>query len=75
MDYSILYQKADYVFGNGEFAANRIYYGFGVNLYVIDGQYFEVFLDQSTYDIEKIELVEEVDVLKAYLNGITLKFN
>ena len=59
------------LFNDGTYLVTIEYYGHNVNLYSMDGDYYEVYYNKIDNSIEKVNLATE-EVLKKYLNRIDL---
>jgi hypothetical protein len=57
----------------GQYIETIEYYNRRINLYSVDSDYYEVYYNQETNEIEKINLVTDQDLTK-YLNRIKVKF-
>ena len=53
-----LRDKIKALYTEGTFIVAIRYYGYKINLYLLDGMYFEVFYNHKLDAIEKIELLE-----------------
>lgn len=67
-----LNQLANRITNFGQFVEAIEYYNRRINLYAVDNVYYEVYYNQETNDIEKINQVTEQDLTK-YLNRIKLR--
>ena len=45
----------------GEFICRILYFGFHISLYVLDGQFVEVYHNAQTYALEEVELLSFTD--------------
>lgn len=64
-------ERANYLWANGEFVANRIYYNQTVKLYALNGYWVEVWINNE--GIDRMEPLEDEKVLKLYISGIDVQ--
>lgn len=67
-----LNQLAHRVTNFGQFIASIEYYNRRINLYAVDSDFYEVYYNQETNEIEKVSYAADYDLNK-YLNRIKLK--
>lgn len=67
-----LHKIASRIFNYGQFIESIEYYNRRVNLYSIDSDFYEVYYNQDSSEIEKINQVTEHDLNK-YVNRIKLR--
>lgn len=65
-------QLANRITNFGQFIETIEYYNRRVNLYAVDNDYYELYYNQESNEIERVNLVSEQDLSK-YLNRIKLK--
>lgn len=68
-----LKQRVKLLKRNGEFISAISYYGFNIDLYTMNGQYFEAFYNRYTYRLEEVEIMDPADErLNRYAAGVNL---
>lgn len=67
-----LHKLASRIFNYGQFVEMIEYYNRRVSLYSVDSEFYEVYYNQETNEIEKINEVTEQDINK-YLSRIKLR--
>ncbi|HCW06658.1 MAG TPA: hypothetical protein DGG95_04750 [Cytophagales bacterium] len=66
-------EVAERIWNNGCFLIAIDYYGYKISLYSLGTDFYEIFYNPRTNEIEKISLATEDD-LKKYLNRISISF-
>ncbi len=66
-------ERANKVWASGEYIGTRAYYGYKVQLYVLQGLYVEVWYSPALNKIEKVEPIQSDKVLNHYLKDINLQ--
>jgi hypothetical protein len=64
-------EDASNIWEHGQFLLSIEYYGFRVNLYSVGKEYYEVFYNPDTNEIEKIDRTSAIE-LEKFLNRIDL---
>ncbi|MFN8337157.1 MAG: hypothetical protein U0U09_18640 [Cyclobacteriaceae bacterium] len=67
-----LYRLASRIFNYGQLVEMIEYYNRRVALYSVDSDFYEVYYNQESNEIEKINQASDPDLAK-YLNRITIK--
>lgn len=67
-----IFRQVELLFENGRHVLSRIYLFYNVHLYTISGFYAEIWYRQADNKIEKVILLDEVDVLDLYDSQIGL---
>jgi hypothetical protein len=68
-----LADKFEIVKAKGDFVASRLYPGFNVHLFAIDGFFVEVWKRLGLDYVEWIELVNSDSTINSYLDNINLE--
>jgi hypothetical protein len=64
-------EEAEQVWNQGEYVMSIDYYGYRINLYLVGKEYYEVFYNPSSNEIEKINRADKDDMDK-YASRIQL---
>ena len=67
-----IFRQVELLFENGRHVLSRIYLFYNVHLYTISGFYAEIWYRQADNKIERVILLDEVDVLDLYDSQIGL---
>ncbi len=68
-----LRDKIDLLYNQGSFIVSIRYYGYKINLYLLDNYYVEVFYNHKMDKIEKIDVLEKSNTrIKFYTDQIRL---
>jgi hypothetical protein len=71
-DKSDFQRRSIYLFQEGEYISNRIYYNHIVTLYSLNGYFVEVHYEPDSNAIDKIKSVRNEKVLDRYLDNISI---
>jgi hypothetical protein len=63
-----LQERIDLVCNQGTYIGVRKYYGYYINLYLLDDIFFEVFYSPTENKIEKVEILDDKKKLDLYIN-------
>lgn len=62
-----LAEKGNLVFNEGNYLAVRQYYGYFINLYLVEDTFVEVWYQREENKIEKIEILDDMKKLDLYI--------
>ena len=61
-------QKYEYISENGKYIGVREYYNYFINLYLVEGVFYELWYFRPTNKIEKIEILEDQKKLDLFIS-------
>lgn len=67
---STMEERIDLICYQGTYIGVRKYYGYFINLYLLEDTYFEVFYSPEDNEIEKIEILYDTETLNLYIDYI-----